>query len=224
MVVILWSHSSHSWPRDWVSHLTSLLLASASLLPPARISNLDILLLSLPQINLHDWVTGSAVMWSDVSQLACHKPKIPHICRPDHEAIDASVVVSSHIGNVWFASGTTSWWGYLHVLGTTTGFDRKPEIDWSSKSGYVWHIQGKDGHRSPAHACSNGPRHDKQNHVSDRCFWCICTAPNLHGDPPFSKWGPDGDPNFSEMGTKWGPSPAEWGPKKRMFAKLIETS
>ena len=50
------------------------------------------------------------------------------------------------------------------------------------------------------------------------------TAPNLHGDPPFSKWGPDGDPNFSEMGTKWGPSPAEWGPKKRMFAKLIETS
>ena len=23
---------------------------------------------------------------------------------------------------------------------------------------------------------------------------------------------------------KWGPSPAEWGPKKRMFAKLIETS
>ena len=50
------------------------------------------------------------------------------------------------------------------------------------------------------------------------------TAPNLHGDPPFSKWGPDGDPNFSEMGTKWGPSPAERGPKKRMFAKLIETS
>ena len=50
------------------------------------------------------------------------------------------------------------------------------------------------------------------------------TAPNLHGDPPFLKWGPDGDPNFSEMGTKWGPSPAEWGPKKRMFAKLIETS
>ena len=52
----------------------------------------------------------------------------------------------------------------------------------------------------------------------------VATAPNLHGDPPFSKWGPDGDPNFSEMGTKWGPSPAEWGPKKRMFAKLIETS
>ena len=54
------------------------------------------------------------------------------------------------------------------------------------------------------------------------------------------KWGPNGDlrqqngdPNsacfqnlhtiFSEMGTKWGPSLAEWGPKKRMFAKLIET-
>ena len=34
----------------------------------------------------------------------------------------------------------------------------------------------------------------------------------------------NGDPIFSEMGTKWGPSPAEWGPKKRMFAKLIETS
>ena len=31
------------------------------------------------------------------------------------------------------------------------------------------------------------------------------TAPNLHGDPLFSKWGPDGDPIFSEMGTKWGP-------------------
>ena len=51
-----------------------------------------------------------------------------------------------------------------------------------------------------------------------------CTVATSHGDPLFSKWGPDGDPNFSEMGTKWGPSPAEWGPKKRMFAKLIETS
>ena len=51
-----------------------------------------------------------------------------------------------------------------------------------------------------------------------------CTVPTSPGDPLFSKWGPDGDPNFSEMGTKWGPSPAEWGPKKRMFAKLIETS
>ena len=50
------------------------------------------------------------------------------------------------------------------------------------------------------------------------------TVPTSPGDPLFSKWGPDGDPNFSEMGTKWGPSPAEWGPKKRMFAKLIETS
>ena len=34
----------------------------------------------------------------------------------------------------------------------------------------------------------------------------------------------NGDPTFSEMGTKWGPSPAEWGPKKRMFSKLAETS
>ena len=53
---------------------------------------------------------------------------------------------------------------------------------------------------------------------------CACTVATSHGDPLFSKWGPDGDPIFSEMGTKWGPSPAEWGPKKRMFAKLIETS
>ena len=50
------------------------------------------------------------------------------------------------------------------------------------------------------------------------------TVPTSPGDPLFSKWGPDGDPNFSEMGTKWGPLPAEWGPKKRMFAKLRETS
>ena len=34
----------------------------------------------------------------------------------------------------------------------------------------------------------------------------------------------NGDPIFSEMGTKWGPSATEWGPKKPMFAKLIETS
>ena len=54
--------------------------------------------------------------------------------------------------------------------------------------------------------------------------WPSITVPTSPGDPLFSKWGPDGDPNFSEMGTKWGPSPAEWGPKKRMFAKLIETS
>ena len=48
--------------------------------------------------------------------------------------------------------------------------------------------------------------------------------PHAMGAHFFSKWGPDGDPIFSEMGTKWGPSPAEWGPKKRMFAKLRETS
>lgn len=53
---------------------------------------------------------------------------------------------------------------------------------------------------------------------------CVYVRTLFHGDPLFSKWGPDGDPIFSEMGTKWGPSPAEWGPKKRMFAKLIETS
>ena len=48
----------------------------------------------------------------------------------------------------------------------------------------------------------------------------ICTVAKCHGDPLFSKWGPDGDPIFSEMGTKWGPSPAKWGPKKRMFSKF----
>ena len=46
--------------------------------------------------------------------------------------------------------------------------------------------------------------------------------------PNFVKMGTqfcqNGDPIFSEMGTKWGPSAAEWGPKKQMFAKLIEAS
>ena len=37
-------------------------------------------------------------------------------------------------------------------------------------------------------------------------------------------WGP----KFVKMGTqflvKWGPSPEEWGPEKRTFSKLAETS
>jgi len=52
--------------------------------------------------------------------------------------------------------------------------------------------------------------------------WSLC--PQAPGTHFFSKWGPDGDPIFSEMGTQWGPSLAEWGPKKRMFSKLTETS
>ena len=41
-----------------------------------------------------------------------------------------------------------------------------------------------------------------------------------HGDPLFSKWGPDGDPIFSEMGTKWGPSPAKMGTLKTHVCKI----
>ena len=66
----------------------------------------------------------------------------------------------------------------------------------------------------------------------DSCTWFLQALPvrdpvftvaTCHWDPRLSKRGPIGDPIFSEMGTKWGPSAAEWGPKKQMFAKLIET-
>ena len=51
-------------------------------------------------------------------------------------------------------------------------------------------------------------------------FEKICTVAKCHGDPLFSKWGPDGDPIFSEMGTKWGPSPAKMGTLKTHVCKI----
>ena len=61
----------------------------------------------------------------------------------------------------------------------------------------------------------------------DSCTWFLQVLPVR--DPVFTvaigtQNCQKGDPLGTQFLVKWGPSLAEWGPKKRMFAKLIETS
>ena len=79
---------------------------------------------------------------------------------------------------------------------------------------YFWNALGT---RSPM-AMFWGVRHantQRQDKYDDKY-----TVAKCHGDPLFSKWGPDGDPIFSEMGTKWGTSPAKMRTQKAHVCKI----
>ena len=55
-------------------------------------------------------------------------------------------------------------------------------------------------------------------HTRTSVLLTIFFASNTKTKSTVAKW------TRTQFLVKWGPSPAEWGPKKRMFSKLIETS